>query len=141
MATERIRVMCVDDNPLVAEGVRIKLNMEGGFEWAGHRHTADDLCDWVRRWKPDIVLLDIDTPGADALTSLAELAEAVPDTKTVILSGYSQEDFLERAIAAGAWGYVSKNDGPDQVVQAIRLAADGKFAFGQTVLQQCIGGR
>ena len=90
MATERIRVMCVDDNPLVAEGVRIKLNMEGGFEWAGHRHTADDLCDWVRRWKPDIVLLDIDMPGAYALPSLSELAEAVPDTKTVILSGYSQ---------------------------------------------------
>jgi DNA-binding NarL/FixJ family response regulator len=137
MNTQPIRVLCVDDNPLVAQGVQIKLAMYPGFEWVGHLHTADHLLDRVKRLEPHIVLLDIDMPGKDALTALREISEAVPGVRTIILSGYARDEYLDRAVESGAWGYVSKNDGPDEVVEAIRRAAHGHFAFGPSILQAC----
>jgi two-component system, NarL family, response regulator DesR len=111
--------------------------MHGGFEWAGHLLCADDLVARAKAGAANIVLLDIDMPGKDALTALRELTLAVPQVRTIILSGYARDDYLDRAVEAGAWGYVSKNDGPDQVVEAICRAVGGHFAFGPSVLQLC----
>lgn len=137
MTDQVIRVLCVDDNPLVADGVRIRLQLEGDghrFEWAGHLQNADELVDAVKRTRPHVVLLDIDMPGKDAMTALAELAAAAPEVRTIILSGYSREDYLDRAVEVGAWGYISKNDAPEQIVEAVRRVMRGQFAFGQSLL-------
>jgi two-component system, NarL family, response regulator DesR len=139
MSEQAIRVLCVDDNPLVADGVRIRLQLEcdgvgSPFEWAGHLQNADELVETVKRTTPDVVLLDIDMPGKDAMAALAELAEAAPHVRTIILSGYSREDYLDRAVEAGAWGYISKNDAPDQIVEAVRRVMQGQFAFGRSLL-------
>jgi two-component system, NarL family, response regulator DesR len=137
MTSGRIRVLCVDDNPFVADAVRIRLALHAGFDWVGHLTSADKLVDEVRQLQPDIVLLDIDMPGKDSLKALEELSIAVPRVRTVIVSGYERDDYLDRAVEAGAWGYVSKNDGPDQIVSAIREVHEGRFAFGPSVLQGC----
>ena len=137
MTEQVIRVLCVDDNPLVADGVRIRLQLERDghrFEWAGHLQNADELVATVRRTLPHVVLLDIDMPGKDAMAALSELAEAAPEVRTIILSGYSREDYLDRAVEAGAWGYISKNDAPEQIVEAVRRVMRGQFAFGQSLL-------
>jgi len=142
MTEQVIRVLCVDDNPLVADGVRIRLQLEGeggataapSFQWVGHMQNADGLVETVKRTQPHVVLLDIDMPGKDAMAALAELAEAAPDVRTIILSGYSREDYLDRAVEAGAWGYISKNDAPEQIVEAVRRVMRGQFAFGQSLL-------
>lgn len=134
-ATERIRVLCVDDNAFVADGIRIRLAIHPGFEWAGHLRSADDLLPTVQMQRPDIVLLDIDMPGKDALKALEEITAAVPETRTIIVSGYERDDYLDRAVEAGAWGYVSKNDGADQIVEAIRRVHGGRFAFGASLLK------
>ena len=137
MTEQVIRVLCVDDNPMVADGVRIRLQLESDghrFEWAGHVQNADELVATVRRTLPHVVLLDIDMPGKDAMAALAELAEAAPEVRTIILSGYSREDYLDRAVEAGAWGYISKNDAPEQIVEAVRRVMRGQFAFGQSLL-------
>lgn len=136
MAIDTIRVLCVDDNVFVAEGIRLKLAMSAGFEWVGHLQTADDLVQQVEILLPDIVLLDIDMPGRDSLAVLCELSAAGGRTRTVIVSGYDGDDYLDRAIEAGAWGFVSKNEGPQAIVEAIRTVAAGHFAFGPMLLRQ-----
>jgi DNA-binding NarL/FixJ family response regulator len=134
---ERIRVLCVDDNAFVADGIRIRLGIHSGFEWVGHLPSADDLIRQVQALQPHIVLLDIDMPGRDSLEALEELTRRVPSARTVIVSGYERDDYLDRAIDAGAWGYVSKNDGPQQIVEAIHEVHAGRFAFGPSMMRYC----
>ncbi len=128
-----IRVMCVDDNFLIAEGISIMLRMAGGFEWLGQLPTADDLVAQVREHQPDIVLLDIDLPGRDAFDALDELDRECPHVRTIILSGLVRREFIDRAVEAGAWGYLLKGESAAEVVSAICRVMQGEFVMGPEV--------
>lgn len=137
--TQSIKVLCVDDNFLVAEGIKIKLSLAGGFEWLGQLSDADNLVEEVGRSRPDIVLLDIDMPGKDAFTALEELGEEHPETRVLMVSGHVRSDLIDRAVEAGAWGYISKGDGADSIVNAIRDIMNGKFVMGAEVTAEYRG--
>lgn len=128
-----IKVLCVDDNYLVAEGIKIKLMLAGGFEWLGQLSDADHLTDEVRQRRPDIVLLDIDMPGKDAFAALEELGESGLDSRVIMVSGHVRTDLIDRAVEAGAWGYVSKGEGSETIVSAIDQVMAGKFVMGPEV--------
>lgn len=129
MPPQPIKVLCVDDNFLVSEGIRLKLRMEGGFEWLGQLNSADRLIAEVKERRPDVVLLDLDMPGKDAFTALRELHDEKLETRVIIISGFVRSDLVDRAVEAGAWGYVSKGDSTDAVVNAIRQVMKGQFAL------------
>lgn len=131
-----IKVLCVDDNFLVAEGIKIKLALAGGFEWMGQLADADDLVEHVRRKRPDIVLLDIDMPGKDAFTALRELHDAGLNTRVLMVSGHVRTELIDRAVEAGAWGYVSKGEGAEQIINAIHDVLAGKFVMGPEVASE-----
>jgi DNA-binding NarL/FixJ family response regulator len=133
MADEPIRVLCVDDNDFVAEAIRRKLSLNPGFFWAGWLPDAKDLVEKVSESKADVVLLDIDMPGKDSFEALAELAAACPQARVIMLSGYIRSDYIDRAVEAGAWGYVSKNENTDTILAAIQQVARGQFAMGSEV--------
>lgn len=128
-----IRVMCVDDNDFVAEAIRRKLAMDRGFAWAGWLPEARALVEKVKENKADVVLLDIDMPGKDSFEALSELAAACPDTRVIMLSGYVRCDYIDRAVEAGAWGYVSKNENVETILAAIQQVAHGSFVMGSEV--------
>jgi DNA-binding NarL/FixJ family response regulator len=134
-----IRVLCVDDNFLVAEGIKIKLMLAGGFEWLGQLADAEDLTNQVQEKSPDIVLLDIDMPGKDAFTALEELNDLELETRVIMVSGHVRADLIDRAVEAGAWGYVSKGEGSDQIISAIRDVMSGKFVMGPEVAAEYRG--
>jgi DNA-binding NarL/FixJ family response regulator len=130
IADSTIKVLCVDDNFLVAEGIRIKLMLAGGFEWLGHLSDADNLNQEVIRQQPDVVLLDIDMPGKNAFVALQELSESDPTPRVIIVSGHVRADLIDRALDAGAWGYISKGDEADMIVSAIQRVMDGECVLG-----------
>jgi two-component system response regulator DesR len=132
--SQRIGLLCVDDNPLVAEALRIKFRPEADIEWLGHHHSADNLAALVRDREPDIVLLDLDMPGRDALEAMKEITQAGLDVRVIVLSGYVSLELINRAIAAGAWGYVSKSDGELAVLDAVRRVAADEFVLSTEVL-------
>src|SRR5262245_53295442 len=123
--TMPISVLCVDDNFLVVEGIRVKLSMTGGFTWLGHLSDANGLIEKVRADSPNIVLLDIDMPGRSALEALADLSAQHPNTRVIVISGHVRPDLIDRALNAGAWGYVSKGDEVDAIVDAILRVSEG----------------
>ena len=127
---EDVRVLCVDDNDLVAEAIGRKLTLAGGFTWLGRLCEADELIEETRRLRPHVVLLDIDMPGADPFEMLAQLTRESPDTAVLMLSGHVRIDLIERAIEAGALGYVSKNEATHTLIDAIQRAAHGEFVLG-----------
>lgn len=128
-----IRVVGVDDNPMVAEAFGVWLGSLPGFQWLGHRTTTAELERFVKEQGPDVVLLDVDMPGEDTFTALARIAEEVPSTRVLMVSGHVSAELVERAIEGGAWGYVSKNDTSEVLRLAIEAVASGRFAFGEVV--------
>lgn len=127
---ERIGVLCVDDNRFVAEAIQEQLSSDEGFTWLGHQLDAEDLLSHVQRLKPDVVLLDIDMPGPNPFEALQEVSEQCPDVAVLILSGYVKPELIDRAIDAGASGYLSKGDDAETLLADIQRAAHGEFVLG-----------
>jgi two-component system response regulator DesR len=133
MPADGIRVLCVDDNAALVQALQVRLSHEPDIITVGHLLSADGLLEEVAQREPNIVLLDLDMPGRDAMLALRELSATYSNVRTVILSGYVREDLINRALDAGAWGYIAKSEDPDVIVDALRRVAGGSFAFGLEV--------
>ncbi|MCA9292006.1 MAG: response regulator transcription factor [Phycisphaerales bacterium] len=137
MSVRRIRVLCVDDHAFMVEGLRARLEMEPDFEFVGRLPTADDLIAEARRLRPTVVLLDIEMPGADVFEIAGDLHRMLPDVRVVFLSAFVRDHYLAAAVEAGAWGYFSKSDEPDEIIAGVRDVANGRLAFGPSVQERC----
>jgi DNA-binding NarL/FixJ family response regulator len=130
-----IRVLCVDDNELIGDAIQIKLGLcpQHQFQWLGQLSEATDLVNEVIRRQPDVVLLDIDMPGKDPIEALRQVMEFVPHVRVLMLTAHVRRDLIERAIEAGAWGYLSKYSGGETIVEAIQAVYRGEFMLGPGV--------
>lgn len=122
----KIRVLHVDDNQGVADALRMKLSREVAFEWMGWIERADTMIEAATSAQASVVVVDLDMPGGDPLAAIRELAEAHPQIRVVVFTGHVHADNVERALNAGAWGYASKNDGEDELVEILRSVAIGQ---------------
>ena len=129
MSQSPIRILCVDDNRLMAEALERRLAMEKRIEWAGWVEHSVDLPRAIAEGRPDVVMLDIDMPGRDSFEVLRDLVENSPEVKVIMFSGHVRADYIDRAVDAGAWGYLSKNDSMDDVMSAILRAFRGEFVL------------
>lgn len=130
---EKLTVLCVDDNPDVAEALKIKLSRSQRFEWIGSLLAADTLVETAQRLCPALVLLDLDMPGRDPFDAASELIEHCPSTRVVVFSGHVRHDLVDRALEAGAWGYASKNDGEGELLHVMQEVAAGEVSFSPEV--------
>ena len=128
-----IKVLCVDDNQFVGGAIKAKLDRAGGFEWLGQLPNANNMVDVAQRLNPDVILLDIDMPGRDPFAALMELSERCPEVRALMFSGHVSRALVDRAIQAGAWGYFSKDDDVDSMLDTIQDVARGGFALGSDV--------
>lgn len=131
--TSLMGVLCVDDNEHVADALRTKLSRTQDFEWRGWLPDATGLVQRVRAECPSAVLLDLDMPGPDPFAALAELVRQCPEVRAVVFSGLVKKDLIERAIEAGAWGYVAKSDGEEALIEALRRVMVGEVALSKEV--------
>lgn len=132
-----IRVFCVDDHAFLVEGLQARLAMARDMEYVGRLGSAEDLVAEVKRTKPDIVLLDIEMPGPDPFEAMEDMRRQCPTVRTIMLSAYVRDHYIDAAVNAGAWGYLCKDDDPDAIIHAIRDVAGGAFAFGPNVMGRC----
>lgn len=126
---EKIRVLCVDDNELIGEAMSIELALTDDLKWVGQLLDADRLLKEVERRRPDVILLDIDMPGEDPFVALRHLCGEYPWIKVLMLTGHVRSDLIDRAIEAGAWGYISKSERVPTILNAVRRAANGEFVM------------
>jgi len=129
-----IRVLCVDDHAFLVAGLQARLDVEPGMEFAGHLETADNLVAQVRRAKADIVLIDIEMPGADVFEAIHDLRHRCPDVRAILLSAHVRDQYLDSAFSSGAWGYLTKGDSPDEVIDGIRRVALGESVVSADVM-------
>jgi DNA-binding NarL/FixJ family response regulator len=124
-----VKVLCIDDNDLVAAAFQQRLVTEPDLRWVGWLSGGERISERLGDLEPDIVLLDIDIPGENPFDLLLAIAGSRPDARVLMFSGHVRREYLDRAIECGAWGYVSKNEPVEEILGAIRRAAGGQFAI------------
>ena len=132
-----IRVLLVDDDPLVRTGLKLMLAGADGITVAGEAADGDELDDAVARTDPDVVLLDVRMPRVDGVTALRRLS-ADPRPAVIVLTTFRTDTVVLDALRAGAAGFLLKHTPPEQIVDAVRTAADGQPIVSPSVLSQLI---
>ena len=118
-----IRVLLVDDQPVVRRGLRVRFHLEPDMQVVGEASTGREALTLAQMLSPDVVLLDIEMPGMDGIEATAALRTVVPQSAVVILSIYTDRQTRMRAQAAGAVAFVEKRGTTETLLVAIRQAA------------------
>lgn len=124
--TEAIRVLVVDDCPVVRSGLINILGTEPDIVVVGEAGNGPEAIGKAFELKPDVVIMDLRMPGMDGIAATREIKEKLPDANVVIFTASEQEEDLLRALRLGAEGYLLKSSTIDEVVDAVRLVAAGE---------------
>jgi DNA-binding NarL/FixJ family response regulator len=131
----KIKVLIVDDHPVVRKGLLSCLSTKDNVKIVGEAVDGDDAIRKVKELSPDIVLMDLYMPKKDGLEVTDILRKEAPQVKVLILSMQGTRDSVLRIIRAGARGYVLKDAPPDELVRAIETVQAGEAFFSQPVAQ------
>jgi len=129
--SHRIRILLVDDYPMVNEGLRLCLETRDNFEVVETVGDGQLALDAYKRLKPDIVIMDINMPNMDGLKALEKLRAIDPSVKVIILSMHSSREYVTRAVRSGAKGYLLKDVPLDDVISAIEATSRGATYFSE----------
>lgn len=138
-ATRHVRVVLADDHDLVRSGIKALLSMIDGVEVIAEAREGKELIALVDDLMPDVVMTDISMPGMDGITAISHIHLKHPAVRLLVLSMYDTVDFVKRAVANGACGYLMKDAPPLELEQAVRsVIATGSYfspAIAQRLLQ------
>jgi two-component system, NarL family, invasion response regulator UvrY len=127
-----IKVLVADDHEVVRRGLRQILAETGDILVAAEAGSASDVMRLVREQRFDVVVLDISLPGGSGIELIGEIKKERPDTRVLILTVYSEEQYAVRAIRAGAAGFLTKESASDRLIEAVRkIAAGGRYVSAE----------
>jgi DNA-binding NarL/FixJ family response regulator len=120
-----IRVVVVDDHAVVRAGLEQVVGLADDVELVGSAADGSEAEAVVRATQPDVVLMDLSMPKLEGVEATRQVLAARPETKVLVLTSFSDRDRIVAALDAGACGYMLKDSEPDELLRAIRAAADG----------------
>lgn len=123
-----IRLMLVDDHRMLREGLRRSLEEEG-FYVVGEAADGEAAVRLVPAAKPDVILMDVSMPDMDGVEATKRILQNSPEQRVVMLTMHADKDLIDQAIKAGAVGYLTKDCSIDEVIDAVRMAANGETAL------------
>lgn len=124
--TKKLRVMLVDDNANHLRGIKELISLETSYSIVGATRSANLAINLIKKYHPDIVLMDVNMPEKDGLQAIQAIGKLGISTKVIILSGYDDSDLIYRAMKLGAKGYVLKTMASAKLIDAIEAVAEGK---------------
>lgn len=130
------RILLVDDHEVVRLGLKTLLDRHPQFTVIGEAATAHEAVKFVEQHNPDIVVMDIRLPGGSGISACEEITDNHPDTEVIMLTSYAEDEMLFSAIRAGAAGYVLKQIGGDDLIQALEAIARGEALLDPSVTQR-----
>jgi DNA-binding NarL/FixJ family response regulator len=133
-----IRILLVDDHPVVREGLRGMLASEDDLEVVAEAGGAAEAVAAVRAHEPDVVLMDLRMPGGDGVEATSRVLVQRPQTRVVVLTTYDTDADILRAVEAGAAGYLLKDASRAELAQAIRAAARGETVLAPSVAAKLV---
>jgi two-component system invasion response regulator UvrY len=140
-----IRVLLADDHIIVRGGLRRILEESGDMEVVAEAAEGREALQQIHQTKPDVAVVDISMPGLDGLEVISQVRHYYPKMPILILTMHEEEQYVVRAIAAGANGYITKRSAPEQLVKAIRkVHAGGRYlsdTAAESLAQHMAGGK
>lgn len=133
---DSIRVLIVDDHPIVRQGVRSVLANHADIEVVGEADGSPSLFANIATLNPDIILLDIRMPGQNGIEITLRLKREYPDVKVILLTTYDDEEFLFGALRAGAEGYLLKSASNEVLASAIRQVGRGERLLSPSLVSK-----
>lgn len=134
----KIRVLVVDDQNVVREGLVAILSYQSDIEVVGQASDGLQAVQMLRQTKPNVVLLDLVMPNQDGLETIPQIKQIMPDAQILVLSGFAEGDLIFNAIRAGALGYMLKDATRDQLFQAIRDVSQGLASLHPSIALRVI---
>ncbi|MTI03535.1 MULTISPECIES: response regulator transcription factor [Alphaproteobacteria] len=126
MSSNTIRVLIVDDHPMVAEGIQSILESYDEIEVVGTLSNGQEAVDQANLLQPDVILMDLNMPGLGGLSATELILERLPDTRVLILSMHDSPEYISTALSHGARGYILKDVQTEEIKQAIDAVMQGE---------------
>ncbi len=136
--SDPIRIFVLDDHELIRRGVRELMDEEDDIEVVGEAATAADALKRVAATRPDVAVIDLRLPDGDGIEVCREIRSLVPETRCIVFTSYRDEGSVMQAILAGASAFVLKATSGDELLRAVRLAAEGRSLLDPDVTAELI---
>jgi DNA-binding NarL/FixJ family response regulator len=135
---EAIKILIADDHPVVREGLNAMLSREADFKVVGEAKDGNEAVTKVRELSPDVVLMDLRMPEMDGVEAMRQIRPTNPDVKFIILTTYSDDDYIFSGIAAGARAYLLKDAPREELFKAIRAVYRGESLIQPVVASKLL---
>ena len=135
---KKIRILVVDDQNVVREGIVAILSFQTDMEVVGEAEDGLQAVEAARKTKPDVILLDLVMPRMDGLTTIPKLRTVIPGARILVLTSFAESERVYQAIKAGALGYMLKDTTRAQLLQSIRDVADGQASLHPSIAMKVI---
>ena len=129
-ASETIRVLLADDHPVTRAGIRAILEKAADIKVVGEAKDGIEAQRLTVELRPDILLLDLRMPGPQPSEIMLWVHDHCPETTTLVLTAHDRDVYLAEIMEAGATGFLTKNEAPQRLLEAVRCAARGEILFG-----------
>lgn len=126
----RLRILVADDHAIMRQGLRALLETAGDLEVVAEARTGREALARALELAPDVVIMDVSMPDLNGLDAASRLREKCPNTRVVMLSMHADAEYVYRAFAAGADGYLLKESAVDEIITAVRAAHAGRRYVG-----------
>ena len=134
-----LRILIVDDHPVVRTGLAGMLGAEDDLEVVGEAGDGEEAVAFAHRLRPDVVLMDLRMPRVDGAEATARIIASDPDIKVLVLTTYDTDSDIVRAVEAGATGYLLKDTPRVELAAAVRAAARGETVLAPPVAARLVG--
>jgi DNA-binding NarL/FixJ family response regulator len=133
-----VRVVVVDDEPMVCAHLRTILGSAGDLEVVGEARDGAAAVEAVLRDRPDVVLMDLRMPGVDGLTAIERINRLRDPPAVVALTTFDADQYVLRALRAGAAGFLVKSTPPEELIRLVRVAADGNMVLSPVAARRLV---
>lgn len=136
---DSVRVLVVDDQRLVREGIASLLSIQEGIEVVGTAVDGQDAVEKAPQLQPDVILMDVRMPTLDGIAATAAIRRMLPDCRVLMLTTFDDEEYIIRSLQVGAMGYLLKDIPAGDLAQAIRLTSAGIYQLSPSVAGKLVG--
>ena len=134
-----VNILIVDDHPMVREGMALRISAERDLKVCGETATQDEALALVEQVSPHLMIVDISLKRGHGIELIKQVKSRYPSVKMLVVSGYQESLYAERALRAGALGYLNKQESNDKLIEAIRTVLNGERYLSAELTRRLVG--
>ena len=132
------KILIVDDHPMVREGMAMRISGQRDLKVCGEAATEDEALALVKETSPDLMIVDISLKSGNGIALIKQVNARYPTVKMLVVSGFQESLYAERALRAGALGYLHKQESSDKLIDAIRTVLNGERYVGPEITRRLV---